>query len=210
MPSRPALASFLRGAGCPEDKVVHCQDVANVASVMGQEIRTRGMSIDLITVETGALLHDIGIAFTIDDLSPEHCALGANFLRNNGFAEAIAKCVERHEMGGITRDEAEELGGFPQPLQSTYLPASLEEYVVAFADLMYFTVVEERRDPWSDPEAAAKALYVYADAVFRKKLGRPVERAYPVFARAHKLTEEFLPYLPRESFERWFRVDKPQ
>jgi uncharacterized protein (TIGR00295 family) len=201
--SRSALTAFLRGAGCPEPKIIHCDRVADIALAIVRRMRASGISVDGTVVEVGALLHDVGIAFTEDDLSPEHCALGANFLRGNGFSEAVARCVERHEMGGITRAEAAELRDFPTPLRDTYLPESTEERVVAFADLMYFVVVEERHNPWDDAEVVARALFGYADAVFRKKLGRSVLESYPVFARAIALTRTMLAYVPRETFSPW-------
>ncbi|HXX37826.1 MAG TPA: HDIG domain-containing protein [bacterium] len=201
MPSRSALVGFLRGAGCPEQKVTHCERVADVALAVGRKMQAAEIPVDLGVVEIGALLHDVGVAFTRDDLSPEHCALGADFLRANGFTETVARCVERHEC--IARPEAAELGNFPQPLRDTYVPETVEERIIAFADLMYFAVVEKRSDPWQDPDAVGRASFGYMDAVFRKKLGRAVPKTYPIFARVVALTRTMLVYVPHETFARW-------
>lgn len=208
MVSRAPITALMREVGCPEEKVVHCQDVALVAVVLATALRNSGHAVDLDIVETAALLHDIGIAFTGDDISPEHCALGADFVRQRGYSEAAARCVERHEMGGITREEAE-VFAFPRPLRDTYLPQTLEEKSVAFADLMYFTVVEAREDPWTDNGAAARALYDYADACHRKRTGGSVPSDYGVFTRATTLTKELLPYLPRDVFQHWVDQTSP-
>lgn len=45
-------------------------------------------------------MHDIGIVYMIDDLSPEHSVIGAEMIRNLGLPERVARCAERHEVGG--------------------------------------------------------------------------------------------------------------
>jgi len=194
-----SIAALLQEVGCPEEKIVHCRSVAFVAVALARSLQAQGRGVDLDLVETSALLHDIGIAFTGDDTSPEHCALGADFLRKRGYSEAVARCVERHEMGGITREEAV-VFAFPRPLRATYLPETLEEKIVAFADLMYFTVVEAQQDPWADHGAAARALHQYADDCYRKQTGNGVPDDHGVFTRATRLTDELIPYLARDVF----------
>ncbi|MFO7768050.1 MAG: HDIG domain-containing protein, partial [bacterium] len=82
---------------------------------------------DLKLLIAGALLHDIGRTVTH---GVEHGVEGAKLVREQGWHEEVAKIVERHMGGGITKEEAQEQG-LPS---KDYVPETLEERLVCFAD----------------------------------------------------------------------------
>ena len=78
-------------------------------------------------VEAGGLLHDIGRSKTH---YVDHAVIGAELLREMGMPEELVLVVERHIGAGIPADEAVELD-LPE---KHYLPETLEEKIVAYAD----------------------------------------------------------------------------
>jgi uncharacterized protein len=78
-------------------------------------------------VEAGALLHDLGRGVTH---AVEHGAVGGELARGLGLPDAVVRIVERHVGAGIPAVEAEEMGLPP----GVYVPESLEEKVVCYAD----------------------------------------------------------------------------
>ncbi|MFO8108976.1 MAG: tRNA (cytidine(56)-2'-O)-methyltransferase [Thermoplasmata archaeon] len=82
---------------------------------------------DLRLIMTGAILHDIGRTETH---GANHGATGGDIIRKQGWDEELAKIVERHVGGGITKEEAVEQG-LPK---RDMVPSSLEEKIVCHAD----------------------------------------------------------------------------
>ena len=78
-------------------------------------------------VEIGGLLHDIGRSRTQE---VDHAVVGAEILKEMGMSGELVLIVERHIGAGIPADEAVELG-LPE---RHYLPESIEEKIVAYAD----------------------------------------------------------------------------
>jgi len=101
--------------------------VADLATRIAKKIAGKGIVVDVNLVHIGALLHDIGRARTH---SIEHAVVGANIARSLRLPTSLVRIIERHIGSGITAAEATQLG---LPKQS-YLPRSLEEKVVAYAD----------------------------------------------------------------------------
>lgn len=75
----------------------------------------------------GSLLHDIGRTVTHDVL---HGVEGGKIVREQGWEEELARIVERHIGGGITKEEADEQG-LPS---KDFLPQTLEEKIICHAD----------------------------------------------------------------------------
>lgn len=94
---------------------------------LGSQLKFRGHEVDMRLVEAGGLLHDIGRSKTHE---VDHAVVGAEILRGMGMREDLVKIVERHIGAGIPADEAVELG-LPE---KHYLPESMEEKIVAYAD----------------------------------------------------------------------------
>ncbi|MFW6195896.1 MAG: HDIG domain-containing metalloprotein, partial [Thermoplasmatota archaeon] len=82
---------------------------------------------DLKLIVAGALLHDVGRSVTH---GVKHGVEGGKIAREEGWHEELAKIIERHIGGGITKEEAESQG---LPVRS-YVPKSLEEKLICHAD----------------------------------------------------------------------------
>ena len=126
MLTRALALRALHEARCPREVIEHSKTVAREALGIARRIRARGNAIDLMGVEVGALLHDIGRSKTHDIT---HGIKGGEILRGLGFEE-FAGFAECHIGAGIPRDEAVELG-LPD---RDFMPKTLEQKVVAYAD----------------------------------------------------------------------------
>lgn len=117
--------------GLPENVRKHCIEVAKLALEIAEKAKAKGYDVDVEAVKLGALLHDIGRAKTH---GLEHFVVSGEILRKEGVDEKIVKIAERHFSCGITAEEAKALG-LPE---RDFMPESLEEKIVAFADNLIF------------------------------------------------------------------------
>ncbi len=108
----------------------HCKEVAKLAFEISERINA---DVDKRTILLGAFLHDIGRCKTH---SIKHGVVGAEIARKLGVEEKIAKIIERHIGAGIDKNEAKKLG-LPE---KDYIPESLEEKIVAYADKLIYGV----------------------------------------------------------------------
>ncbi|GAO29119.1 HD domain-containing protein [Geofilum rubicundum] len=100
------------------------------------------LQADIEVLESGALLHDIGIILTkapgIDCHGSHpylmHGVLGFEILRDNRF-DPIAKIAERHTGAGLSSQEILDQQ-LPIPVRDM-LPVSIEEQIIAFADKFF-------------------------------------------------------------------------
>ena len=117
----------------------HSHAVADFALAASRRLAA---DVDRDFVRDAALLHDIGIHFTrAPDIGChgtrpylQHGLAGADFLRRHGLPRHALVC-ERHIGVGLSRDEIRR-GGLPLPEQD-FLPLSLEEQLVTYADLFF-------------------------------------------------------------------------
>lgn len=119
--------NLLKKEKSPEALVKHSIIVSEVSTVLALALKEKGYDIDLGLVRIGGLLHDIG---RVKAHSVHHGYLGGKILREMGIDERIARIAERHVGGGISSEEAKELG-LPE---RRYMPESLEEKIICFAD----------------------------------------------------------------------------
>jgi len=119
----------------------HSRDVAAKAlDIAGR----KHLSLGPEDIENAAMLHDIGIIFTdapgIDchGQAPylAHGAIGADTLRAAGVPEKYALVAERHTGAGLTADEIA-LNSLPLPAGRDYMPHSLLERLVCYADCFF-------------------------------------------------------------------------
>lgn len=122
LPDAEECRRLLRGSGCSDDVIRHCEAVASLAVRIA-----RRCGADIRLVEVGALLHDLGRCRTH---SIEHAVVGADMARGLGLPEEVALLIERHIGAGLSADEARAAG---LPVKD-YTPVSLEEKIVAHAD----------------------------------------------------------------------------
>lgn len=114
----------LVSAGCAPDVVAHCHKVSQMALSIAERIT---LPVDRELVRLGGLFHDIGRSRTHDI---NHAVAGVELARQLGFSDALVTIIERHIGAGITASEAERLG-LPK---KDYLPLSVEEKIVSYAD----------------------------------------------------------------------------
>lgn len=110
----------------------HCEKVAEIAMKIAERAEERGVKVDKNAILLGALLHDIGRALTHDPF--QHFLKSAEILRREGVEEKVVRIAERHFSAGITAEEAKKLG-LPE---KDYVPVTLEEKIVSFADNLVF------------------------------------------------------------------------
>ncbi|MEM3437937.1 MAG: HDIG domain-containing protein [Nitrososphaerales archaeon] len=119
--------NLLKKENSPEVLIKHSMTVSEVSTILVLALKEKGYYVDLDLVKIGGLLHDIGRVKTHSVL---HGYLGGKILRERGVDERIARIAERHVGGGISSEEAKKLG-LPDGI---YMPESLEEKIVCFAD----------------------------------------------------------------------------
>jgi len=174
MPSEREALVLLRKRGCSEDVIRHCKAVAKLAGEMAERCREKRMNVDADLVKVGALLHDIGRSKTH---SVDHAIIGAEIGRSLRLSPQIISVIERHIGGGITADEAEQLG-WPN---KDYIPQTIEEKIVAYADKLI--------------EGSKEVSVNKTIQEFEKNLGPN----HPAVERLKKLHEEMSVILENES-----------
>jgi len=127
IPKPEEAIRILRESGCSPNVIRHCMAVAEIAVKIALKCRERGVPVDLELIRIGALLHDLGRSKTH---SVHHPIVGAKIAEELGLPEAIIRIIKRHIGGGLTAEEAAELGW---PVEN-YLPETLEEKIVTYAD----------------------------------------------------------------------------
>ena len=128
------------GTMCRGIFIQHSRQVADKALAIAQECK---LDIPLETVETAAMLHDIGIFLTnapdIDCHGSEHYIrhgiLGAELLRKEGFDEEIARVAERHTGAGLTIDDIDRQQ-LPLP-RKDFMPETMLEKLICYADKFF-------------------------------------------------------------------------
>lgn len=101
------------------------------------------LKLDRCFIEEAAMLHDIGIfacnAPGIKCYGQEpyliHGYIGAELLRKEGFPYHARVC-ERHTGTGISKDLIQKRG-LPLPLDRVYIPETMEEKVICYADKFF-------------------------------------------------------------------------
>ena len=121
---RASDIEMLRKAGVSEDDIKHCITVAQKAVEIA--IRT-GAEMNMELVSRGALFHDLGKAKTH---AIEHGKIGAELGKALGLPQAVTDIMEKHVRGGLTEEEAKELG---LPVKD-YTLKTREEKIVIYAD----------------------------------------------------------------------------
>ena len=113
---------ILEQVGCSKAVIMHCKAVRDVALKIAVKAHA-----DIILVETGALLHDIGRSKTH---GIRHGIEGAIIAQQLGLPQNIKNIIERHLGAGIPKTEAVRFGLPPKD----YIPQTLEEKIVCYAD----------------------------------------------------------------------------
>ena len=131
--------------------LLHSRSVADLALSIA---RKKQLPLDSADIETAAMLHDIGIIATdapgIDCHGSlpylAHGAAGADMLRADGIDETFARVAERHTGAGLTDDEIAH-AALPLPSGRTYMPETLLEKLICYADCFYSKGGDMTRKP---------------------------------------------------------------
>lgn len=100
----------------------HMMGVAHVAGFLSRVLEYKGITIDTESVETAAMVHDIGKLF---DTSPRgHVTEGARFLQEQGVNKTIISLVKKHQVWVFERNEIAN-------------PSTWDEKLVFLADLAF-------------------------------------------------------------------------
>lgn len=127
IPSETQALDLHRKYGSDPITIRHCKTVARVALALADALRRRGVRVDKEVIYTAALLHDIGRSRV---QTVRHGYEGAEMLRKEGVDARVVETVRKHVGAGIAPEEAKTLG-LPD---MDYIPRTLEERVVCFAD----------------------------------------------------------------------------
>jgi len=115
---------LLREQGMNEEDLEHSVQVAEKALEIA--VRT-GAALDMELIGRGALFHDLGKVVTHDI---QHGLLGAEKGAELGLPKEVNVIMEKHIRGGLTEEEAMELG---LPVKD-YTLHTLEERIIIYAD----------------------------------------------------------------------------
>ena len=118
---------ILEKVDCSQLVIQHCIAVSHVAVNLTKKLQAKGVEVDLVLVEIGSLLHDIGRSKTH---TVQHAFLGSQIVASFNLSESLIKIVERHLGSGIPSEEALKLG-LPN---RDFIPQTLEEKIVSYAD----------------------------------------------------------------------------
>lgn len=162
---------LLRDADVSEDDIAHCLKVADKAVEIA--VRT-GEALDMELVGRGALLHDLGKARTHEI---EHGRVGAEMGEKLGLPKEVTGIMEKHIRGGLTADEALELG---LPVIN-YTLDRLEERIVIYADRLVDIITDGIVDIGPD-EREAERRFV------------EILRQYPKYGKNEKTLARYLGY----------------
>ena len=150
-------------AGCTRRVIYikHCRQVTDLAIEIAHR---KHLPLTDEKIEEAAMLHDIGIFLTdAPDIGCNgkepyimHGVLGGKLLREEGFSEETARVAERHTGAGITQEDIDKQS-LPLP-PGNYMPETLLERLVWYADKFYSKSGEMKRKPFEKVKASMARL----------------------------------------------------
>lgn len=161
---------ILRETGVLEDDIKHCLKVAEKALEIAE--RT-GLKLDMELVGRGALFHDLGKAKTHEI---EHGRIGTETGKELGLPEKVTDIMEKHIRGGLTEEEAKELG---LPVKD-YSLKTLEEKIVIYADRLVDIIMDGIAEIRDEIEAESR---------FEEIL-----RGYPIYGKNEMTLNRYMVY----------------
>jgi uncharacterized protein len=127
LPNYDEAIELLKKLKLRKNIIRHVIAVRNKALEIAKKIKNNGHPLDMDLIEIGALLHDIGRARTN---KLEHGIEGAKIIEELGYSKKLSRIAETHILGGIDIEYARKLGLEVR----SYLPETLEEKIVCYAD----------------------------------------------------------------------------
>lgn len=161
---------ILRRAGVSEDDIKHCVRVAEKALEIAEKVDA---DLNMELVGRGALFHDLGKAKTH---AIEHGKIGAEMGKEFGLPQEITDIMEKHIRGGLTEEEAKELG---LPLKD-YTLGRLEERIIIYSDRLVDIITDGIVETKDELEAETR---------FEEIL-----KTYPKYGKNEKTLNRYLGY----------------
>ena len=121
-----------------EEVFAHVKAVQRLSLKIAEDIVCNGHHVDIKFIIAASLLHDIGRFKTGKEGKDviKHGIIGAEILRKEGVDERYALVCERHIGSGIDETDIEEQGlDLPK---KDYMPESIEEKIICYADSLIF------------------------------------------------------------------------
>jgi len=151
----------------------HCRSVADLALRIARRNR---LELAEDSVEAAAMLHDIGIVLTDapgicchgSEKYLAHGRLGAGLLRHEGAPELLARVAERHTGAGLTEADIARIGLDSLPSGVCYMPETLLERLICYADKFYSKSGDMKRKPMQRVEASIARFGADASLRFGK------------------------------------------
>lgn len=163
--------ALLRKAGVSEDDIRHCIKVAEKALEVAK--RT-GADINIELISRGALFHDLGKAKTHEI---EHGNIGAEIGRQSGLSKELTDIMEKHIRGGLTEEEARDLG---LPVKD-YTLRTLEERIIIYADRLVDIIMDGIVD-------------IRGDELEAERKFEEILRTYPKYGKNEKTLNRYMRY----------------
>ncbi|MFX0207803.1 MAG: HD domain-containing protein [Candidatus Hodarchaeota archaeon] len=165
----------------------HSEVVWKFSVWIAEQAQKNGYSVDMKFLKKACFVHDLGRSITGSKGSKElkppifHGIIGGDLLRERGCPR-LARVCETHIGGGITKEEAKEMG-LPQ---QDYLPNSIEEKIVCYTDARVFFDPHVRKDVIKPFQKAYERFSVYGDSSKRlqameQELERIIGKKIPDF-----------------------------
>jgi uncharacterized protein len=161
---------LLRKAGVSGEDIAHSVKVAEKALEIAYRIPKK---LDMELVGRGALFHDLGKAKTHEI---EHGRLGAEMGAALGLPPAVTAVMEKHIRGGLSPEEAVELG---VPVKD-YTLSALEERIIIYADRLV-DIITDGIVPIRDEREAEERF-------------EEILRTIPKYGKNDKTLERYLGY----------------
>ena len=162
--------ALLRQAGVSDEDIAHSVKVAEKALEIASRINK---NLDMELVGRGALFHDLGKAKTH---KIEHGKLGAEMGATLGLPPAITAVMEKHIRGGLSAEEAIELG---LPVKD-YTLSTIEERIIIYADRLV-DIITDGIIPIKDEREAEERF-------------EEILRTIPKYGKNDKTLERYLGY----------------
>lgn len=163
---QPKDIDLLRQAGVSEVDIEHCARVAEKALEIAERA---GAVVDMELVGRGALFHDLGKAKTH---GIEHGKIGAELGKAFALPQPVLDIMEKHIRGGLTTEEAVELG---LPVKD-YTLHLLEERIVIYSDRLVDIITDPDRIVADGAEAEARFEEILRSNVRYGKNAATLER----------------------------------
>src|SRR6185437_2678540 len=179
---RDVVVALLQRTGSTPELIQHVETVCERALKLADAVAGAGTPVDRWVVESGALLHDMGIPYLKGEavVVPEwgdraknllsdnltHPILGFHLAGEHGFPLSVRRCVLCHTPGP-TRRECLALGLTPP--EEEMLPVTIEEKIVMYADFVTWAAMLGL-NPWRDEREMALAGVPYFNFYWRATL----------------------------------------